>query len=192
MINYSAFAHFAYAIYSKSKLASERDDNDSENQHHDGSPPPANALEAAYPLVVVHANRLEGTPKAVGDVEPQSHKPDEIDHAHPGLAEGCLQGYIAAVGLMAHNLGQLHLGPELEQVQHQEAQHYDTQHEHVLRSPLHALGTLGDSISVVATGLAVLQGEDKSVDDVNGKTCRQHNGAYQSIPVGARNSHTAS
>ena len=109
----------------------------------------------------------------MADVEPQGGKADEVNGQYPQLAKSCLQVERAVHDMVTHHLGQLHLGPELHEVQNQEAANDKTQNEHVLRSPLDILGLGGHSIAVIATCLAVLERENEREDDVNCKAACQ-------------------
>jgi len=87
--------------------------------------------------------------------------------------------------LCVAKLNELHLGPELDEVHHQEGEYDDAQHEHVFRCPLHLLGTAGDGVAVTAAGGAVLHREPECVDDVDDEEHRQAYRGNQRIPVGA-------
>ena len=88
--------------------------------------------------------------------------------------------------MVTQHLGQLHLGPELHEVQNQEAAHDEAEDEHVLWCPLDILGLGGHSIAVVTASLAVLQCQNEGIDDVNRKATSEHERAQHSIPVGAK------
>ncbi len=82
----------------------------------------------------------------------------------------------AVVHILAmDDLGELHLGPELDQVNGQESEHHDAQDEHVLRRPLYLRLAAVDLIAVGAAGLAVLDGEPERVADVDDEeSCETH------------------
>ena len=67
----------------------------------------------------------------------------------------------------------------------QQAEHYDNaEHEHVLGSPFHLFGLVGNSIAVVTARLTVLQRKDDGIDEVQGNQHSQTAGGGHSIPVG--------
>ena len=80
----------------------------------------------------------------------------------------------------------LHLGPELDQVHYEERQHYDAKNVHVLAGPLHCGRTLGDGVCLLAASLLVLNGQNRSVHDVENYEHCDDEGADQRIPVGAQ------
>ena len=86
----------------------------------------------------------------------------------------------------ASQLGKHHVVPEVEQVQQQTEDNDQAEHEHVLACPLHLLGAVGDSITVVATCTPVLHRKDEGIDEVDGdKGCESHGSRY-GIPVGTQ------
>ena len=109
--------------------------------YHDGCPPASDFLQAGEPCVVIPAAGLEHRPETVVHVEPKGDETDDVDDGGPHLAErnlneqssGCGGNLDSFVNIVAvKDFGKLHLGPELNHVNHQEGEHDDTQHEHVL------------------------------------------------------------
>ena len=87
---------------------------------------------------------------------------------------------------LSKHFGELHLGPELNQVNDHEAYNDDTENEHVLRSPFYRFWTSADSVGIVTAGLLVLIRKPESVDDVNDETGSKHSCANQRIPIRAK------
>ncbi len=82
------------------------------------------------------------------------------------------------------DLHQLHLRPEVDQVQSKTGYDDVAQHEHVLRCPLDALLLDGHGITLLAACTVVVYGKDQRIDEVNGHAGYQNHRSGQSIPVG--------
>ena len=168
----------------------ERDGHYDKAQADDGCKNVGDAFPAVEPYVVVDTQRLDSAPESVGEVEPQSYKPNEVKHYVNRVAECLLYQRDTILGIytghVTQNLIELHLVPEIEEVQRQAQQDDDTQHEHVLRGPFYGLRTCVDQIAVVTTGFPVLQGQPEGVDDVNHSSGGDDDSSYQSIPVSSQ------
>ena len=75
-------------------------------------------------------------------VEPESYETDNVDNRSPDLLECDLNEHRSGNGrndltlilvMVAADFGELHLGPELNHVDSQEGEDYDTENKHVLR-----------------------------------------------------------
>ena len=123
-------------------------------------------------------------------VEPQRHETNDVNHRSPCALKGFLDEDCACLHgddtLMTLYLGQLHLGPELDEVHYKERQDYHAEHIHVLRRPLHAGGVLADGVTLVASCAAVLNRQHRSPDNVDDEQKSQAHGGNQCIPVGAQ------
>ena len=86
----------------------------------------------------------------------------------------------------AHDLHELHLGPEVEEVQCQTGQNDPAQYEHVLRSPVHARLGDGHLVTLLAARLVVVVGEPQGVGEMDQHAGGQHHRTGQRIPVGAQ------
>ena len=85
----------------------------------------------------------------------------------------------------SHDLDELHLAPEVDQVE-QESEHYDhAQYEHVFRGPLYARLVYGHGITLIAASAVVVDGEDQRIDEVQDHQSGQHDRTGQCIPVSA-------
>ena len=113
-------------------------------------------------------------------VEPEGNETDDVNDRSPHLRESHLQEECTHSGLngRAVELGKhrkfgvaeflpLHLGPELDEVNHQEGEYNETEHKHVLRRPLNLRGLRNHVVAVVAASLAVLKGEPDGIDNVD-------------------------
>ena len=127
------------------------------------------------------------------EVEPQGGKPDEVENDVVPLREGVgdqrgtVRGAVAQrVHVVAHDLHELHLRPEVVEVQPHAEQNDDTQYEHVLRGPGHARLLYGDGVALRAACAVVVQREDDGVDEVDQHAEGQDNRTGQCVPVGAQ------
>ena len=94
-------------------------------------------LDALEPGRAVPADSLEHAPEAVGEVEPDGKEPAEIESEDPPVSE---HGREEKVGIVleiadAEEFGKLHLGPEVEEMEADETEDYDSEHEHVACGP---------------------------------------------------------
>ena len=106
----------------------------------------ANHLPAAEPYLVVNTKCLHCAPDTVCKVKPQCNKPNNIKRRINRAAE-CAYNVSRTVRHIAHyiglnmhahhvqNLRQLHLCPEIEEVQTHAKDNNDTKDKHVLRCP---------------------------------------------------------
>ena len=148
----------------------EHDSFSDEEKDYDGCPPATDGLEAGEPGVIVPSAALEHRPEAVVHVEPESDEADDVDDGCPHELEGLIDEVDTVLGIgemVAHYFSQLHLGPELNHVDHEEGEDYDTEHEHVLRCPFNLSGFGNHSVAVVAAGLAVLDRQPHCIEDVD-------------------------
>ena len=127
------------------------------------------------------------------EVEPQRCEPHEVEHHVIPLREGvgdqrgAVRGRVAQrVGVVAHELHELHLGPEVGQVQTQAGQHDEAQHEHVLRSPRHAGLLHRHGVALRAARLVVVERQHHGVDQVHEHAGGEHGRAHERIPVGTQ------
>ena len=88
--------------------------------------------------------------------------------------------------MAAHNLHELHLGPEVEEVKRQTSQNDPAQYEHVLRRPVHARLGDGHFVTLRAARLVVVVGEPQGVGEVDQYAGGQHDRTCQRIPVSAQ------
>ena len=130
--------------------------------------------------MVVPTNRLEHAPETVAQVEPDGHEPEDVDHQDPPSSKRGGQQVIRIGGDAAGEFLQLHLGPEMGQMEEQDTEDNDTQDEHVRRGPGVGLGLAGDFITLVtAAGLDVVPGQVDAITDMHDETqCkdRHHDG----------------
>ena len=172
--------------------AEEVDENhDGEPEEYDRGDDVGDAFQTGVPGVVGPSDALEHRPYAVGEVEPQGGEPHEVDHHVVPLREGVAdqRGAVGGtvpegVGVLSHELDELHLRPEVEEVEQQTGQDDESQDEHVFRSPCHARLLHGDGIALLSAGLVVAEREDDGVEEVDQDAGGEHDGSGQGVPVG--------
>ena len=86
----------------------------------------------------------------------------------------------------AGKLGKHHVVPEVPQVKEHTQDDDETQHEHVLGSPLHLRVAVGHFITLATAGLAVLHREDEGIDDVDDHQRCQSESCHYGVPVAAK------
>lgn len=121
------------------KTPEEIDQHDhSETEEHDGRHDVGDTFQARIPDVVAPAHRLEHRPHAVRKVEPEGEEPNQVDHHVVPLREGVLNQRSAVlrreaerIFMVSQHLDQLHLRPEVEQMEQQTAEDDPPQRKHV-------------------------------------------------------------
>ncbi len=155
-----------------------------------------NALQSRIPRVVGPAHGLEHRPYTVRQVEPQRSEPQQIDEDIIPLRErvsdqrstvGCRDGAAADQRrVSAQDFDELHLRPEVEEMQCQTGQYDESDDQHVFRGPGHARLGDGDGIALLASCAIIVHGENQRECEVHEDAERQHGGAGQCVPVGAQ------
>ena len=139
---------------------------DDQGAHDDADDP-----QAGQPLLVVPADGLEHGPETMVQVEPDGDEPYDVQRQDPPVAEGCQKQVVRILRLAAHEFAELHLGPEMGEMESQEAQDDDSEDGHVLGGPGVVLRLGRDLVTLhAATLLDVLIAEPASVDDVDKET----------------------
>jgi len=124
-----------------------------EEQHDEGGHNNTNDFEALEPLLVIPTNGLEHAPETVLQVEEQGDEPYDITGQNPRIAEGGNEEIIRILCLCTHEFLQLHLGPEVGEVETEQTQDDDAQDGHVLGAPAVVLGFGGNLIALETTTL---------------------------------------
>ena len=102
--------------------------------------------DAAYPFPAVEPNHivpaygLESAPETVTDMHVKGDEPDDVESNNPPLTEGPLKQHVWILCLSACELLELHVGPEMCEMESDEAEHDDAEPNHVLRSERVSLG----------------------------------------------------
>ena len=144
----------------------EQEDNKGRDDHTDD-------LEPLEPGLPTPADGLEHAPEAVHEVEPDGGEPNEIEDEDPPFAERCVKQQIRIVLEIANaeHLGELHLGPEMGQVEADETEDDDAENQHILGGPGVRFGLAGHFVALpAATRFHILPGKPASVEDVDDET----------------------
>ena len=143
------------------------DGRSDEEKDDDGGNDDADNLGAFEPLLVAPADGLEHAPETVLQVQEQGDESDDVAAHDHGAAEGGEEQEIGILGLCTHEFLQLHLGPEVGEVEAQETQDEDAQDGHVLGAPAVVLGLGGYLVALkAATIFNVLIAEPDTPYDV--------------------------
>ena len=70
------------------------------------------------------------------EVEPDGYEPDQVNKEYPDVSESLVENGIRVVRrFCTHEFLELHLCPEVGEVEEDQAEDYDTEDEHVLCGP---------------------------------------------------------
>ena len=144
--------------------------NDCEHEADDGNDYDADYLDPLEPGLAVPADGLEHTPESVGEVEPYGREPYEVEREAPPVAEVAVEEDIRVILVVADSeqLGKLHMGPELGEVEGDEAYDDKSEYEHVAGGPGVGRSLAGDLVALdAAAGDDVLEGKPASVEDMD-------------------------
>ena len=122
-------------------------------------------------------------------VEPDGQEPDQIDQAVDRVAEQ-VGDVSRSVGrperserVVSDDFGELHVIPEVVKVQQQSQYDDESQHEHVPRSPGYRFRRSFHGITLRAPRTAVVQRQDRCIDDMHHETGGQDQRPSECVPV---------
>ena len=105
------------------------------------------------------------------EVQPDGNEPYDVKGYYPPVAEGCKEKIVRILRFPAHEFLQLHLCPEVGEVEGNETKDDDSEDCHVLGAPAVVLCLGGNLITLEAAALHhVLIAEPDAVEDMDGKT----------------------
>ncbi len=104
------------------------DESANDNDKNDASDP----AESLFPDLVAEAHCLECAPETVVKVESESYEPYDLDCNHPPVLECCVEENVRILSVLAHELLELHVSPEMVEVECYETENHDTEEKHVL------------------------------------------------------------
>lgn len=116
------------------------------NEENDDSVDLRETLKTRNPKGVRQTDRLEGAPEPVGDVIVDRGEPHEIEDAELPLREKIDDKIVGVLTFAANPVLELHLGPEIDEMDSKESEDDDPEHEHVLRRPRGRLRFIGDGV----------------------------------------------
>ena len=157
-----------------------------ESEHDKGGDDGADNLESLHPRLIAPAEGLEHAPEAVREVEPDGDEPHDVESEDVPLAEYGGQEDIRVILISSHaeHLRQLHLSPEMAEMESDEAENDNAENRHILGRPGIRSGLACDLIALVASAsLVVLKRQPDAIGDVDDETERKnrnHNGYHGS------------
>ena len=101
------------------------------------------------------------------EVETESSEPKNVKNYHPTVLECLVEEEVWVLSMVTLELLELHVSPEVVEVECDETEYYDSENEHILRSPRLCLTLAAASITLVtATSFEVACCKDKCVNNV--------------------------
>ncbi len=149
------------------------DGSGNEEEDDEGRYDDSDDLEPLEPGAAAPADGLEHAPEAMDEVEPYCAEPDDIEDEDPPSAEGDIEQQVGIVLVVAYaeHLGELHLGPEVGEVEADETEDDNAEDEHVLGGPGVSCGLAGHFVTLHSSaGLDVLVRKPAAIDDVDEET----------------------
>ena len=92
----------------------------------------SDAHESLFPYLVAHSDALECAPEAVAEVKTESCEPYEVCCNPDPAAECCVEEFVRVCCMVALELCELHVSPEVVEVECKDSEDDDSEHEHVL------------------------------------------------------------
>ena len=91
--------------------------------------------KSLLPFLVAKTDSLECAPETVAEVKTEGYEPYDVDCNHPPVLECEVEKNVRVFSVLSHELFELHVCPEVVEVECNEAKNYDSEEEHVLRCP---------------------------------------------------------
>ena len=88
--------------------------------------------KSLLPLLVAETDSLECAPETVAKVKSESYEPNDVENYNPKALECLVKKEVRVFSVLAHELLELHLSPEVVEVESDEAENYDSEKKHVL------------------------------------------------------------
>ena len=110
----------------------------------------------------------------MAQVEPHSEEPDDVDEQNPPLSEGQGKEFVRIAFLSPGKHCELHLGPEMGEMESEDAEHDDAENQHILCCPGVCCGdTLAFIAAETSACLDVEGGDVDAVGNVDNETERK-------------------
>ena len=104
----------------------------------------------------------------MGEVEPDCTEPHQIEDCNPPYSESPVEQSVRIRHFLTCELLELHICPEMGEVEGDETEDDDSEHYHIAGSPGICLCLAGNSITAIASaGTEIGPGEVASVEDVD-------------------------
>ena len=125
-------------------------------------------LKPLHPNLVVPADGLEHAPESVGEMQENRAEPDDVDCENPPAGEGLFKKHVRVFSLSSGELHQLHVSPEMGEMEEDDPEDDDAQHEHILRRPRVSSGAACHLVTLHTSASLVIEvGKVDAVDDVD-------------------------
>ena len=92
----------------------------------------ADVSESLLPVLVAETHSLECAPEAMAEVKTECNKPNDVENNHPPVLECLIEKEVRVLCVMTLELLELHLSPEVVEVDCYDTENYNTKNEHVL------------------------------------------------------------
>ena len=138
----------------------------------------ADVSKSLFPDLVAETDCLECAPETVAEVKTESYEPNYVDNYHPPVLECLIEKCVRILCMMTLEFLELHVRPEVVEVDCNEAENYNAENEHVLRCPL-CLCLVCYSVTLSTASLVVSVRKDEGISDVYDEACckyRNHDG----------------
>ena len=88
--------------------------------------------EPLLPLLVAKTDSLECAPETMAKVKTEGYEPYDVDCYHPPVLECKVEKNVRVFSVLSHELFELHVCPEMVEVESNKTENYDSEEEHVL------------------------------------------------------------
>ena len=92
----------------------------------------ADVSKSLLPDLVAETDCLECAPETVAEVKTESYEPYDVDNYHPPVLECLVKKEVRILSVLTHEFLELHVSPEMVEVESHETENYDTEKKHVL------------------------------------------------------------
>ena len=135
----------------------------------------SDAFPTANPNLIVQTYGMESRPETVTEVKPQGPYPNDVNKSHHRVGELVDNQFIGIFSRSSPDkMLQLHLRPEIEQMDNDNPQYDYTEYQHVARLPGGRFRQILHGITHVSASFPVIQGDDESIKDMNNESQCQH------------------
>ena len=130
--------------------------------------------ESLLPDLVAQTHCLECAPETVAEVKTEGYEPYDVDNYHPPVLECCVEEEVRILCVLTHELLELHLSPEVVQVECDETENDNSENKHILCCPRTSLSLVCNCITLSTTSLVVTVRKNECVSDVHDETERKY------------------
>ena len=95
----------------------------------------ADVHESLLPNLVAHSDALECAPETMAEVETESSEPNEVNYNPNPVSECRVEENVWILSMVSLELSELHVSPEVVEVECYNTKNDNSENEHVLGSP---------------------------------------------------------